>query len=781
MNENKVTSPNIWGEDPDGIPGLFNGAATRKGQSFGTSVYNELKDPLNLVEYMEKFAPFLFQDKRLVDFFRQSPIAQVSLHSPHMAMFMQWFGYACAGEPEKALGAIDRDLAIAYRWNPAILGTGAVMQHFPHIRQVSQATEEARRKINSDFIDWFIKIIEAQNPSLAGYTDTIRDNLNYITGNIIPVDDLPRKYNFTLQTLGKDDSHPLQEVQIEHLTRLFSNPDKRKWPQLLLTANHALARNEMDVTSITNGFLHKAGRALGLNRPVEAIHDIVGFENAHKSEDLDLHGKAVVVAAIHAGPNSLVSGGKLLSRIIRLIGNYSAMEGMDVKQAGVLDFNALYKNMRKFGQQVLFGDTNAMNLLPRMMDALTKTHQPTDELDNPFECISPAAVMLEKTILRLLIKNPQRLEENYPKIIANLKKHEDGEQIGKAFELAYDEHTMPSHLIPAHMGGDEPGTFQLREDAAEVAQHIRLEGYSKGGNVVTDAMRLLAFELNLMAQNHCLRIYASPTSLTGATNGTREWRNAGKEDIAELLKNIGILTGNAGEIPLSRVERDQGLRRIGIGNVNDLISSHFRAGFTHEAHRGDEFIPLMGTKHNQGHHPKDAFGYFTADGKFVPGYFAASPEADSAVRVFFSSIAGLPSITDIFPTQHNGDIALQVRTAAGATEKQIASIEKTLNDAIAHTSYAGSIKVARAPHSTSLQIMDLHREAMPEVIGAIKASLVKLDAENKLALYLPVIKDLDKLITSPDQAQAPETRTLPAGRTTYDPTAHANRVLRRFQ
>ncbi len=135
----------------------------------------------------------------------------------------------------------------------------------------------------------------------------------------------------------------------------------------------------------------------------------------------------------------------------------------------------------------------------------------------------------------------------------------------------------------------------LRKDAAEIASHIRLTGFSKGANTVTDAMRFFYQELK-NAQKMTKR-----RELSGAAHELTD------KDIRELISRIEVLSIAPGEVPLSDVERKiAGIRRNTIINANDIVAGQYTQYGKEE---GDNVITIEGVHENSGHGPRDTLGY----------------------------------------------------------------------------------------------------------------------------------------------------------------------------
>lgn len=762
---NSLNHPSSPGED-----GAYEDLYRHKeGTSHGTIGYLAAKGfysmgELSLRNIFLRYLPEEARDAGLVDLLNNSPLAQASLHSPQMAQLMKWIGYMSAGEPALAWAAVDKDIGRAVKYSPAYIAFNQLAKTSPHMMR----EQELIRKQSELTIDWFIDSAIKQNPALKGLENGLRFMLNLCSGTLVAKDDLPRDYNFSLTTFGNA-KDSLQKVEVDDITKLFSDPDPKKWPQLILTANHALARNENDLTSIMQGFLHEAGYQLGLGKPIEAIRDLKSLDAG--PEMPDLHGKAVVVAAVHAYDNSWLNGGFLIDRRHQLEQNYFRAHGTS-PEPEIPDFTSM---KRDFENKFL---------------AFTVGKNPY----NPFAHISPAALILEKTILRLLLEpaHQQRASENYKEIIAALNKSmtsesmpEGSEVIQQALEISHDPasnlHGRPG--MARHLVGDEEDipAYCLRENATAIAQHIRLEGYSKGCNTVKDAIRLLESELHYMSAKGLLKL-KTHSAANGAASPPAPTRLATHEDVAEIVKDIGVLSINSGDIHLNADEISGGMRSMTIQNKHDAVSGHFTHGLL-PPHAGDDVRVINGTRDDQGHNPGDAFGHFDAKGQYHPGYIAKDPQASNMIRAFCSPIVGLPSVTDIFPSRSNGHFTFRIRAAAGASEEQIAVLRDLFQRSIMQAGYAGAVTLHPADHSTSLEMRGISKENGSAILSKIKQNLIAADRKGSLVLYYKVPQFIDQAIADFEQGRNPtvfEREPFNAKSALFDP-AQIERIVRQCQ
>ena len=176
----------------------------------------------------------------------------------------------------------------------------------------------------------------------------------------------------------------------------------------------------------------------------------------------------------------------------------------------------------------------------------------------------------------------------------------------------------------------EIGTsIQLRARPELIAQHFQLIGYSKGGNVVSDAMRYLIHDLT--AQNG--------DEYLVQMNGHALSKPEHKEKVRDLVRNISCMAIAALEVPLTDREKELGLRRYSFTNEHDMIANHMPFEGTSADHR---YI-VKGVKQRAGHAPKDALG--TLEGK--KGYMIEDDRVARRVREVTAPLFGKATISSI--------------------------------------------------------------------------------------------------------------------------------------
>lgn len=207
------------------------------------------------------------------------------------------------------------------------------------------------------------------------------------------------------------------------------------------------------------------------------------------------------------------------------------------------------------------------------------------------EGITPDVVRLGNLFLSCLLENPSQIDVN----ATHEGKLEDG---GK----------LPS----IRSNSEDTSPLKLRHDYLEVARHIRFSGYSRGGNVATDAWRYAARQL---VGNTNQTIGLQPLEFE------KHDGNILKEEEAKTLLNAaGVLSIAAWETPASDLERELGLNRVSLVNQNDhLIDEFVKFHGGYEKYiEDDQLFVVKGARGNIAHAPKPALighegalGYFT--------------------------------------------------------------------------------------------------------------------------------------------------------------------------
>lgn len=225
---------------------------------------------------------------------------------------------------------------------------------------------------------------------------------------------------------------------------------------------------------------------------------------------------------------------------------------------------------------------NGANLIDRRLD-LEEDKNIECPKDRTLDHISPAAVRLAKLMLKLMVE---------PESQANI-------DLGRS--KADNDHPLNARPFVADDLQDKGLSSErviLRSDAKKIAGHIKLIGYSKGANTVTDALRFFYQE--------CAHL--------GAQLKTRDkdgaLRDATDADIKSIISGIALLNIAPGEVPLSKAEKEVlGINRTTILNDHDLTAGHLvNPNKDDYDDSQDKLIKIIGTKTESGHSVTDALG-----------------------------------------------------------------------------------------------------------------------------------------------------------------------------
>lgn len=425
---------------------------------------------------------------------------------------------------------------------------------------------------------------------------------------------------FTHNRFDRDDplNNSLNRKEGDEILALFS-PDKspEDWPNLILTSSHALVRDHQDVSGIMKGFhaltTHLFSQRGPLRRlPLIEREDALGPESSQEK-------KTVMLSSVYNNHNAWVNGATLLARLNYLDGLYEK-EQQSVRSAA--------------------DDT------PAKRAQREKAYLGTGDA-----AMSPASIRLAKLMLKLMVTEPEKVDI-------------PGRE---AFESEAWQHDLTLSFQR------EPVT--LRPDAREVLEHIKLVGYSKGGNIATDALRYLVLELQrdrpkaLQADDKTKMV-----QYTDVDGQVFDMRDA---NISSLMRNCGILAINPGISPLTDREKSLGIRRLSVRNKRDWITAHLfeRHSITERDGTNDDVyvIEPVDLNGNLGHGYVDALGSLDEGKK---GYLTDSSkvsssqedfrEMESRLKCFLASCYNQVGIKSVMETQP-GQYALEF--SAGASEK----------------------------------------------------------------------------------------------------------------
>ncbi|MES2983648.1 MAG: hypothetical protein V4735_00480 [Pseudomonadota bacterium] len=298
---------------------------------------------------------------------------------------------------------------------------------------------------------------------------------------------------------------------------------------------------------------------------------------------------------------------------------------------------------------------NGAELLDRRLDLEEDKLGNADPSKRTLTHISPASMRLAKLIMKLMVEPDPAM----PTLVD------------------LDRATDYKHIDDPFIANDHDRGLVLRADAPSIAQHIKLVGYSRGANTVTDALRFLHLEYAKLGPRLQQR------SKDGSTHAVTQ------QEMKQLVGNIGLLSLAPGEVPLTKAERDiVGIHRVTILNTHDLTAGHLVNPDAADYDRwADRLVRIDGTRADSGHSIGEAMGK-----KGKTGYIMDPAHANDAhyrtaqdeVRAFFASNHQKQAIATACFSQEGGENVLYAQFAPGisrANEKAVeAHLLACLND-----------------------------------------------------------------------------------------------------
>ncbi len=440
-------------------------------------------------------------------------------------------------------------------------------------------------------------------------------------------------HNSTQEKDNRDGAPPgsLNLVKPTDIQAQFNQSDTSKWPNLILTSSHALVRDHKDVSDVMKGFHAMITQAYGSGEGNDRGKDlplIRKLGGASPVIDAGTGKPTLMVSAVYNDRNALVNGGTLLLRM---------------------------HHLDEVGRKYTSLKPSAQERAEMERDYLGYEHDQGDKLGGTQ--MSHASINLGKLILSLIVENSDDLGP------VNAR---DNLEFYRKPLIEYDP------------------PLKLRPDADQVLQHIKLAGYSKGGTIVTDALRFLALQLE------------HPNDLGKSSFVDHTGKTIDHTDITRMMSHMGILCVNPGITPLSIREQDLGIRRMSVRNDNDIVTSHLFANYAKEEKLRikvdasgdyDNVYVVNGTKDHLGHGIEDALG-----SRDKPGYIMNSGGEESEVKMqvksrlqsFFASCYDKVGISQVKLSAQGGDsyildfelsTGVPYKDFVGSTQQQVV-IEK---------------------------------------------------------------------------------------------------------
>lgn len=298
----------------------------------------------------------------------------------------------------------------------------------------------------------------------------------------------------------------LHHITSEDIAPYFKG-DADEWPILSLTTNHAMTDGTDDVTEIMHCFetFHRNLLAKHSGR-LELIRHMDKNGKGGK-------GKMLLASAIHTYPSFEENAASVMYRH-RYLCECNQRSDISLKE----------------------------RLFPSKNNPIPCQYAEEEEMRR----ISPASVRLGKLMLKLMLENPAKLEV-------------DALNCGERHPFV-DEVQPLIDLDPAE-------TPVLRADAARIADHFLLNGYSMGARNVQEAVDYLILELTSK--------HGDGTSLFHQRRGDGSITPVSDVDIRNIIRKILIFGVNGPALPLTPEERQYEMQRVLVNNKNDLVSYHF--------------------------------------------------------------------------------------------------------------------------------------------------------------------------------------------------------------
>ena len=276
---------------------------------------------------------------------------------------------------------------------------------------------------------------------------------------------------------------------------------------------------------------------------------------------------------------------------------------------------------------------NAAELLDRIVEL--KRVAVTGKPETEFTHISPGAKRIAKLMLKCMAEDPSRIDVNSPEPMALLANESDG-------------------------------PIRLRADAVEIAHHFQLMGYSKGGNVVSDAMRYMVSELTAKNAVGNDVFETHPDNPAYALNGGA----MSTPNVRDIVRSVAVMALSSIEVGMNQYYIDHGVRRDAVNNEYDLISVH--RNYASNPPYDNRWM-IKGVTEAAGHDPRHMMGQRVASSEFpeIEGYAHKDKHVSRRMLEFFAPNFGLDAIGHV---QFNGkakDGVVTFEAATGTTDAQI--------------------------------------------------------------------------------------------------------------
>lgn len=275
----------------------------------------------------------------------------------------------------------------------------------------------------------------------------------------------------------------------------------------------------------------------------------------------------------------------------------------------------------------------------------------TGEPEQNFNEVSPGAKRVAKLILKCMAEDPSQIDVNDARPMR---------------EIAAKAKTP----------------VRLRADAVDIAHHFQLVGYSKGGNVASDALRYLVSELtarNAVNQDVFNTHEDAPVQSAGHSMNPHNVRN--------IVRSISLMALAAVEVKMSDHDKAYGVCRVAINNQHDLISAHHN----YEGSMHDERWIIEGIEEHHGHAPHQFMGSRKLSEEFeARGYAHEDGRVARRLKEFYAPNYGKAAVGHVLfnGRAHEGEVTIEAAT--GTTDKQLMQYNDVINAAFARAGLVGA-------------------------------------------------------------------------------------------
>lgn len=232
--------------------------------------------------------------------------------------------------------------------------------------------------------------------------------------------------------------------------------------------------------------------------------------------------------------------------------------------------------------------------------------------------------------------------------------------------------------------GHENTPIELRPDAARIAQHIMLEGYSKAGNVVSDAgPRLLPHEL--LAKNKD----GQDIFFTEQDSQMQPISKDGIYEARKIIQQIPTWAMAAVEFGLTDEQIAAGARRVAFNSNADQISAHSN----YEGRRHDERWMIEGVTADNGHAPVAALG-----SREETGYAMKDPRVRRRMEELCAPMIGKATLEGMYFDRGSAN-EVYLEMGAGTTDRIVRQHHQTILDALDAAGLKGVELTSTAPYA----------------------------------------------------------------------------------